>query len=143
MSASAATPWQVEVFYDGDCPMCSKEIAILRRWDKKCRIKFTDLADPEFDSAALGKSRDELMEQMHGRLPDGQWIKGVETFRRMYAAVGFGPAVFLSRLPILSQLLSLTYWIFAKNRLRLAGRCSPNGACRVPTRMKTQSPDRV
>ena len=44
-----------------------------------------------------------LMAQMHGRLPDGTWLRGVEVFRRMYAAVGFGPLVFLSRLPLISQ----------------------------------------
>jgi len=37
-----------------------------------------------------------FMAQMHGRLPDGTWLRGVEVFRRMYAAVSFDPLVFLS-----------------------------------------------
>ena len=33
------------------------------------------------------------MAQIHGRLPDGTWLQGVEVFRRLYAAIGFGSLV--------------------------------------------------
>ena len=63
------------------------------------------------------------MAEIHARLPDGSVIRGVEVFRRLYAAVGFGPLVALTRLPGISQLLDAAYGLFAKNRLRLTGRC--------------------
>lgn len=62
---------------------------------------------------------------------------GVEVFRRLYAAVGFGPLAALTRLPGVAQLLDLGYRWFAKNRLRLTGRCA-DGACELhlrPTRV--------
>ena len=46
--------WRVQVFYDGDCPLCAKEIALLRRLDRRQRVWFTDIAGPEFDAAADG-----------------------------------------------------------------------------------------
>jgi predicted DCC family thiol-disulfide oxidoreductase YuxK len=49
----------------------------------------------------------------------------------MYAATGWGWLVAVSRLPVLSHLLDAAYWAFAKNRLRLTGRCAA-GACSVP-----------
>ncbi|GIX00554.1 MAG: thiol-disulfide oxidoreductase [Pirellulaceae bacterium] len=130
MSKPSGDDWQVEVFFDGECPLCLREIRMLRRMDRQKNIRFTDIADPTFHPADYGKSMQEFMAEIQGRLPDGSWIRGVEVFRRMYAAVGFGPLVALTRLPGVSCMLDLGYRIFAKNRLRLTGRCS-EGACDV------------
>lgn len=124
--------FDVEVFYDGDCPLCMREIAMLKRMDKRQRIRFTDIAASDFDAEAMGTTYDALMAEIHGRLPDGTWIKGVEVFRRLYGAVGFGWLTAMTRLPGISQLLDCGYWVFAKNRLRFTGRCSADGACKVP-----------
>lgn len=119
--------FEIEVFYDGACPLCAREITLLRRRDRRGRIRFTDIAAEDFDAATLGLSWDELMARIHGRLPDGTIVEGVEVFRRLYAAVGFRRLVRLSRAPGLSHLLDLAYHLFAKNRLRLTGRCEgPN-----------------
>jgi predicted DCC family thiol-disulfide oxidoreductase YuxK len=116
----------VEVFFDGDCPLCMREIAMLRRRDHAAKIQFTDIAEPGFRS---DRSYDALMARIHGRLPDGSWIEGVEVFRQLYGAIGFRKAVAVSRVPGISHLLRAVYWLFAKNRLRLTGRCAPDGAC--------------
>ena len=71
------------------------------------------------------------MGTIHGRLPNGQLIEGVEVFRQLYAAIGWGWLVAASRAPGLSQLLDVAYRAFAKNRLRLTGRCS-DGVCVSP-----------
>lgn len=132
------TSQEVEVFFDGDCPLCRREIDMLRRWDRKERVRFTNIADPAFDPASVGKTFDELMSQIHGRLPDGTMIHGVEVFRRLYAAVGFGPLVAITRWPVISHLMNLAYSLFAKNRLRLTGRCH-DGACDVPAGKQNRS----
>ena len=72
----------------------------------------------------------ESMDEIQGRLPNGQWITGVEVFRRLYAAVGLKPVVALTRLPGISRGLEFGYRVFAKNRLRLTGRCD-DGTCKV------------
>jgi predicted DCC family thiol-disulfide oxidoreductase YuxK len=122
-----------EVFFDGDCPLCVREIRMLQRLDRAHRIRFTDIAAPEFDAASTGVSWQTLMDRIHGRLPDGTLVEGVEVFRRLYAAVGFGPLVALTRLPGLRAILDLGYHLFAKHRLRLTGRCA-DGTCRVEPR---------
>jgi predicted DCC family thiol-disulfide oxidoreductase YuxK len=103
--------------------MCAREIAMLRRLDRPGRIRFVDIAAPGFDACAVGVSQEALMARIHGRLPDGTLVDGVEVFRRLYTAVGFGPAVALTRLPGVAQLLDLAYAAFARRRLRLGGRC--------------------
>jgi predicted DCC family thiol-disulfide oxidoreductase YuxK len=125
------TSYDVEVFYDGACPLCVRETDMLRARDRRARIRFTDIAAEGFDAAAVGVPWEVLMARIHGRLPDGTLIQGVEVFRRLYAAVGFGPLVAVSRVPGLSHLLDLAYRVFAKNRLRLTGRCA-DGACATP-----------
>ena len=115
---------EIEVFFDGDCPLCLKEINFLKRRDKHQRIQFTDIADSSFSAIDCGKDYETLMTEIHGRLPNGTWVQGVEVFRRLYAAVGFGPIVMLTRLPLIRQILDIGYRVFARNRLRLTGRCS-------------------
>lgn len=122
--------WQVEVFYDGDCPLCMREIRMLMGRDRAGRIRFTDIAAPGFDAAAAGLDRATLMAKIHARLPNGQIIEGVEVFRQLYAAVGFERLVAVTRAPGISQTLDLGYRWFAKNRLRLTGRCE-DGVCAV------------
>lgn len=122
-----------EVFYDGECPLCLREIRMLQRLDRKGRLRFTDIAAPGFDASPLGVDHATLMAKIHGRLPDGTLVTGVEVFRRLYGAVGFAPVVPLTRLPGVSHALDAAYELFAKNRLRLTGRCQ-DGACEVPGR---------
>lgn len=124
----------VEVFYDGDCPLCVREINMLRWLDRRRRIQFTDIADAEFEPSRYGKSMATLMAEIHGRLPDGEWITGVEVFRQLYDAVGCGLGVKLSRLPGVRQGLDAGYRVFAKYRLPLTGRscrADSDGNCQV------------
>jgi predicted DCC family thiol-disulfide oxidoreductase YuxK len=132
--STEASGWQVEVFFDGDCPLCVREINMLRRLDRgRGRVRFTDIAAAGFEPASVGLSFRTLMERIHGRLPDGTLIEGVEVFRRLYAAVGFARVVRLTRLPVISTALDWAYRVFAKNRLRLTGRClrDEGGVCVV------------
>lgn len=105
---------------------------MLMRKDRRAHIQFTDIAAAGFEPATYGKTMPEFMARIRGRLPDGAWIEGVEVFRRLYAAIGFGWLVAVTRVPPLSLLLHLGYRVFAANRLRLTGRCAPDGSCALP-----------
>jgi predicted DCC family thiol-disulfide oxidoreductase YuxK len=115
---------EIEVFYDGGCPVCLREVRVLRRLDRRGRIRFTDIDVPGFQASQSGPGFTDLMARIHARASDGTWIHGVEVFRRLYAAIGFGPLVAVSRWPGISQLLDWGYAIFARNRTRWFGRCT-------------------
>ena len=124
--------YDIEVFFDGDCPLCVREINMLSRLDRRSRIKITDIAAPGFDAmATAGRSWDELMAEIHGRLPDGTMVTGVEVFRRLYGAVGLGFVLAPTRWPLLRTLSDAAYTKFARNRLRLTGRCTDQ-TCALP-----------
>jgi predicted DCC family thiol-disulfide oxidoreductase YuxK len=116
-------PWQIRVLYDGDCPLCSREIRFLEKRDRGCgRIRFDDIAEPSFDPAVYGLDARQVMARIHGVLPDGTVVEGVDVFRRAYAAVGLGWLMAPTRWPGLRRLAELAYRTFARNRLRWTGR---------------------
>lgn len=122
--------YEIEVFYDAACPLCRREIAWLQKLDRQGRVRFTDLTEIDYSAGDVPKSYEELMAEIHGRLPDGTWITGVEVFRRLYSAVGMKWLVLPTRWPIVSYLLDWGYRVFARNRLRLTGRCTDT--CQLP-----------
>lgn len=119
-----STARTLEIFFDGECPLCRREVTLLERLDRRGRLVMTDIAAPGFDArAATGLDFATLMGRIHGRaLPSGEILEGVEVFRRAYAAIGLGPLVALSRLWPISALLDVGYAWFAKNRLAWTGR---------------------
>jgi predicted DCC family thiol-disulfide oxidoreductase YuxK len=132
-----------EVFYDGECPICRREIAWFQKLDRGQNLRFTDIADPKFDAPAIGKTHPELMAEIHGRFPNGSIISGMEVFRQLYAAVGFTRLVSFSRWPVVRNALDAGYWCFAKLRTRLPrSRCSDETCLvRVPTQLNHRPGD--
>ena len=124
-----------ELFFDGDCPLCRREIAIVRRLNRQNRVKFTDIADPRFNAESTGKFMQQLMDEIHGRRSDGTWLVGVDAFRELYSTIGFGAVVWPTRLPGISHALEIGYGWFAKRRLWLAGRC--DDSCHVSATKRT------
>ncbi len=114
--------WQIKVLYDGECPLCMREVRFLRRRDRRGRIAFEDIAAPGFDASRYGLDQRAVMARIHGVLPDGRIIEGVEVFRRLYAQVGLGFLLAPTRWPLLRPLFDAAYRVFARNRLRLTGR---------------------
>lgn len=123
------TPWELKLFIDGACPLCSRERDMLARLDRgRGKLAFEDITNPEFDPHAYGLTAEEVNDQIHGVTPEGDVLQGMEVFRRAYGAVGFGWLLAPTRWPGLKQLSDCAYHAFARNRLRLTGRCH-GGAC--------------
>ena len=120
-----------EVFFDGECPLCVKEINLIRWLDRADRIKYTDIAAPDFDAEAqTGLSFETLMARIHGRTADGNLIEGVEVFRQLYGRTFLRGTVGLTRLPGVAGLLRMGYVFFARYRLRMTNRCDAvEGRC--------------
>lgn len=123
MSFPTPTPESpLTVFFDGDCPLCVREIRMLRRLDRRDALRFVDIAAPEFDPTEVGRTYESLMAQIHARSADGTWVTGADVFRALYAGVGFVTLAELSAVPLVRQAVDASYQVFAKNRLRLTGR---------------------
>jgi predicted DCC family thiol-disulfide oxidoreductase YuxK len=135
---------QFTILVDGECPLCARESALLRRLDGgRERLQIVDISAPDFDPSQVGGSLEALMARIHGVMPDGTLIEGVEVFRQAYAAVGRGWLLAWTRLPGLRVLADAGYEWFARNRLRLTGRadvcttdpCQPRAVPRPAARL--------
>ncbi len=125
--------WQIKLLFDGDCPLCSREVDMLRRRNSAGRVVFEDIAAPEFDPSRYQLTQEEVMGHIHGVLPSGEVVRGMEVFRRAYAGVGLGWVLAPSRWRLLAPLFDRAYRLFARNRLRWTGRGSKSTApCPTP-----------
>lgn len=128
--------WDIKLLYDGECPLCVREVQLLRRLNRKGKLALEDIAAPDFDASRYQRTFEELMGSIHGVLPDGQLITGMEVFRRAYAAVGLGMLGAPTAWPVLRPAFDKLYELFARNRLRITGRghVCMNGRCAVPAK---------
>jgi predicted DCC family thiol-disulfide oxidoreductase YuxK len=114
--------WDLQLFHDGECPLCSREIRFLEARDRKRRISFVDIAAEDFDAGDYGLFGSDVIEKIHGKLPNGETIEGLEVIRRAYSAVGLGWLLAPTGWPGLARLSDRAYRVFARNRLRWTGR---------------------
>ncbi|MBI4002061.1 MAG: DUF393 domain-containing protein [Nitrospira defluvii] len=117
-------PYPLTVFFDGACPVCAREIARMKRCNRREHLTFCDFSRPDYDAATTGLIPETLGRAIHARWADGNVITGIEVFRAMWEAIGWSALARLSRLPMIEQLLLRTYAWFARNRLWLTGRGS-------------------
>jgi predicted DCC family thiol-disulfide oxidoreductase YuxK len=150
--SSAPTPdtpaWRVKLLYDGDCPLCLREVNFLQKKDGgRGLVVFVDIADDGYDPAQHGGvSFADAMGRIHGVMADGTVIKNVEVFRRVYEVLGMGWVYAATRWPLIGPLVDWAYNVWADWRLRVTGRpdlqtliaqrearlaCGEVGRCRV------------
>jgi predicted DCC family thiol-disulfide oxidoreductase YuxK len=114
---------EIRILFDGDCPLCRREIAMLERLDRgRGRVAFSDITLPTFDAAAYGLTARAVHERIHGITAGGRVVEGVEVFRRAYSAVGLGWLLAPTRWPLIRPLAEAAYRVFARYRHRLTGR---------------------
>jgi predicted DCC family thiol-disulfide oxidoreductase YuxK len=124
--SSAEKNWQIKLLYDGDCPLCMREVNFLRKKDAgRGLIKFVDIADDNYapdDNAGI--DFETAMGRIHAIRADGTVIKNVEVFRQIYSVLGIGWLYAPTRWPLIGPLVDKLYDIWADLRLRVTGRPS-------------------
>ncbi|XP_062397960.1 uncharacterized protein LOC134088064 isoform X1 [Sardina pilchardus] len=115
----------VRVLYDGECPVCVKEINFLQFLQKNRaeKVDFVDISLQDYDGACYGGiSYEKAMEEMHVIDEHDQVHVGVPAFNVMYTAVGLGWVGRFISWPYVRPLMDKAYAVFARNRLRWTGR---------------------
>ena len=123
MKAAESPRWEIRILLDEECPLCAREGRLLERLDAgRGRVDLEDLSAVGFDASKYGLNQADIEARIHGVLPDGSVVEGVEVFSRAYAAVGLNWVSTLAEWRGIRWLLDRLYLVFAKNRLRITGR---------------------
>jgi predicted DCC family thiol-disulfide oxidoreductase YuxK len=124
---------EAHLLYDGQCPLCQKSVAILKRLDWLHRLRFLDARDPaNLPAREPPLNPDRLLEEMHVLTPDGQNVyHGFGAFRwlawRLPLLWPIAPFLYIPGVPTLGQKVYL--WV-ARNRFSLVP-CH-GGVCTLP-----------
>ena len=107
----------VKVWFDGACPLCRREIALMRRLDKRRAINFVDVADGADPSCPVDRSQ--LLARFHAE-EDGVMHHGAAAFAAMWRAIPLlRPLGLAARNDTVLRMLEAAYVQFLKVRPRL------------------------
>jgi len=133
--SAPATPAELTLLYDGGCPLCVREVTMLRQRDQhrnkaRPRLAFVDIDTSDYDpSAWQGISYREAMGRIHAIAADGTVLRDVAVFRRAYALLGLGWLYAPTDWPLIGPLADGAYAIWARWRLVLTRRPTLDQLC--------------
>ena len=121
-----APTWRINLLYDGDCPLCVREVEFLRKKDRgRGLVKFTNIAADDYRAEANGGvDYATAMGRIHAVLADGTIVKNVEVFRQVYQVLGIGWIYAPTGWPLVGPMVDWVYGLWANWRLALTGRPS-------------------
>lgn len=95
----------------------------MERMDRgRGRLIIEDIAAESFDPARYGLTMEAVMGAIHGVLPDGRVVAGMEVFRRAYGVLGLGWLLRWTAWWPFRPVVDRFYRWFARNRMWLTGR---------------------
>ncbi|MFS8063942.1 MAG: thiol-disulfide oxidoreductase DCC family protein [Luteimonas sp.] len=93
------------VYFDGACPVCSREIGMYRRQPGAGAVRWVDVAQCEPTALGAGLTRAAAMARLHVRRADGTLVSGARAFTELWRALprwawagrllGSGPGLWL------------------------------------------------
>lgn len=111
----------VTLYYDQACPICGREIAFLKTLTTPGKVDYVDISSDSFSAEAHGKDYETLMNEIHAKDQNGNWLIGMNAFRAVYRFTPYSYLLEMTKLPVLKQFFDLCYVLFARNRLWLTG----------------------
>jgi predicted DCC family thiol-disulfide oxidoreductase YuxK len=124
---------KVTVFFDGGCPLCTREIDFYRKRPGAEAVSWVDVSAVEGNAVAPGLTRDAAMARFHVRRGDGALLSGGAAFAELWRALpGFRAIGRIASVWPLTPLLELAYRAFLPVRpylQRLVGGAKPAADC--------------
>jgi len=104
------------IWYDGACPLCRREIALMRRLDRRSAIRFVDIANSE-TSCPIDRSA--ALARFHA-LEDGHIVSGAAAFAAMWRLIPIlRPMGLAARNETVLAILEKLYIVFLRIRPRM------------------------
>lgn len=123
------------IFYDGQCPLCMKEMDQLKKHNADGNLLFVDIMQSDFDTQYPHLDWQALNERIHGICDDGTVLIGLDATHRAWSEVGKGWLYAPLRWPVIKYFADKAYLVFARHRYKISywltgkKRCETN--CKV------------
>jgi predicted DCC family thiol-disulfide oxidoreductase YuxK len=105
------------IWFDGSCPLCSREIMLMKRLDRRGAIDFIDVAATDATDCPIDRA--ELLSRFHAR-ENGVLLSGAAAFAAMWRTIPLlRPFGLLARNALVLALLERCYVAFLRVRPRL------------------------
>lgn len=114
------------LFYDGQCPLCAKEIATLKKLEKG-NLVFADVHAQD-DSKGMLPEREALLRRLHLLTGDGDWVIGLNATVRAWSHTRLGFLFKPLLWPLIYPLITRFYASWADRRYQRKYDCD---ACSV------------
>ena len=106
---------QLTIYFDASCKLCDSEMQNIKSRDIEDRLTLIDCSAPEFDDRPFlveGITRELMMNCLHARNGQGEWIKGVAAIEVIYRSVGMASIAKLWGHPLTRPLAERAYpWV--------------------------------
>jgi predicted DCC family thiol-disulfide oxidoreductase YuxK len=109
----------VTVYYDGACPVCTREIGVYRACAGAEHVVWVNVGAPDMgERAAPDLTRADALARFHVRDADGQLVSGAQAFAALWLVL---PAWrwlgYVARMPVIAPFLELFYRCFLRLRI--------------------------
>lgn len=111
--------YPLTIYFDGSCPLCTREVQLLTRYDDQHQLQLVDCSPPSF-APVDGYQRDAMMALIHARDATGHWLVGAPVFAAAYRASGFASIASLWGSTRLQPMWRVVYPWIARNRMWLS-----------------------
>lgn len=114
---------QLTILYDGQCPLCVKEMRHLMKADSDHKIQLADINAREFETRFPEVSHQAAMSKLHGYLQDQQGrtlLTGLDVTYHAWRLVGKGWLIAPLRWPLIKIIADYCYLKFAKHRFTIS-----------------------
>jgi len=117
VAASTRAGTALTVYYDGACPVCSREIAMYRRQPGAEQCVWVDASSCPESALGSGLSRDSALARFHVRRADGVLVDGMRGFTVLWRSLPrFAWAGRIASIGPLPFLLDAAYRVFLRAR---------------------------
>lgn len=124
---------KLTVLYDGNCPLCYKEIVHYKKKDLNDKLICIDIAHADFDINKYGLDLDEVNLKLHAITESGTVYTGIDTFIEIWNRIpGYDLFSRFVSIKALRPVFDLFYITFAKHiRPKLPKRGCDSGSCEL------------
>ncbi|MFM2485318.1 thiol-disulfide oxidoreductase DCC family protein [Celerinatantimonas yamalensis] len=128
------------IFYDGQCPLCVREMQKLAQVDKRHQLQLVDLNIAHFSENYPYIDTLKASRILHAQTQTGEILLGLDATWAAWQQVDKHRWIRLLRWPVIGWFADVGYWFFARYRYRFSrlilGQKTCDELCGLPSKSR-------